>query len=159
MKYIYIALLLVATSSCKKSDLDIVEKFVREVKADKGDPHTTLPDFQIEHIDALLRHAKDNQIVNKYPRPPHSSLFGEPVEVGFVMLYAIESILLQKEWPYLGIGVYDIQDLRMNVSLSEVLPHYEAWWVANKGKSADELRKTHPLAGTGLVWHGVPITN
>jgi len=158
-RYIYFVLLLAATTSCKKSDLDIVEKFVQEVKADKGDPPNSLPDFQIDDIEALLKHAKDDQIVSRYPRPPHSSLFGEPVEVGFVMLYAIESILQQKEWPYLGIGVLDGLDFRIRVPLSEVLPFYQSWWATNKGKSAEEIRKTHPLAGSGLTWHGIPITD
>lgn len=35
MKYIYIILLTATVAACKKSEVDLVEKFVQEVKAER----------------------------------------------------------------------------------------------------------------------------
>lgn len=154
---IFALLLLFVATGCKKSDHDIVEKFVREVKADDGNLMFTPPTFQVEHIGALLAHAGDGQLVAKYPRPSYSSYYGGPIEAGLVMLYAIEAALQQKEWPFSGVGVIDLDDLDRKVPLSEVLPVYQAWWSANAGKGAAELRRlAPPLKGTGLAWVGTP---
>lgn len=151
MKYVYLLVWVIAAGSCKKSDLDTVAKFVREVKAERYGTFQELPAFKTTHIDALLGHASDEQLVANYPRPPYSSYYGGPVEVGLVMLYAIEAIRQQKDWPFMGVSVFDMQEPERKVPLSEVLPIYRAWWAANKDKSADELRLAHPLKDTHLV--------
>src|SRR5690606_24313367 len=122
MKYIYIVLLLFTAGSCKKSEVDLVEKFVQEVKAERYE-EITLPAFNVSHIDALMQHASDEQVVSNYPRPPHSSYHSGPVEVGLVMLYAIEAVRLQVDWPSLAVRVFDEQDLSRQVPLNEVLPY------------------------------------
>ena len=83
MKYIYIVLLLFTVGSCKKSEVDLVEKFVREVKAERYE-EIMLPEFDASHIGALMQHASDNQVVTIYPHPSYSSYYGGPVEVGLV---------------------------------------------------------------------------
>jgi hypothetical protein len=151
MKYIYIALILIAAGSCKKNQLDIVEKFVSEVKAERYE-EITLPAFNASHIGALMQHASDTQVVSNYPRPGYSSYYGGPIEVGLVMLYVIEAARLQVDWPSMAVRVFDEQDLNREVPLSEVLPHYKDWWATNKGKSAAELKMIDPLEGSGLTW-------
>lgn len=154
MKYSCIALLLIAASACKKSktaDSEIVDQFVKDVKAERY-RKITLPAFNASHIEALMQHASDGQIVSHYPRPPHSSYLGPPMEVGFVMLYAIEAARLQIDWPSLFVRVFDEDDLERQVPLSEVLAYYKDWWAANKGKSAAELKMIDPLEGSGLTW-------
>lgn len=151
-RYIYIVLLLlVVTTSCKKNDLDVVEKFVQEVEAEKYD-EITLPAFSASHIDALMQHASDKEVVSNYPRPLHSSYYGGPVEVGFVMLYVIEAVRLQVDWPSLAVRVFDEQDLSREVPLTEVLLYYKDWWATNRGKGAAELKMIDPLEGSGLTW-------
>jgi len=151
MKYLYITLLLLVVSSCKKSEIDIVDKFVQEVKAERFDD-IKLPPFNISHIDALMQHASDDQVVSNYPRPLHSSYYGGPIEVGLVMLYTIEAIRLQADWPSMAVRAFDDQDINREVPLSEVLPYYKAWWATNKDKSAEELKTIDPLEGSGLTW-------
>lgn len=144
-------LLLLAVCACKKNDLGIVEKFVGEVKAERYE-EIMLPAFKVSHIDALLQHASDDQVVSNYPRPMHSSYYGGPIEVGLVMLYVIEAVRLQVDWPSMAVRVFDGQDPDRKVPLSEVLPHYQHWWAANKGKSPAELKVIDPLEGSGLTW-------
>lgn len=151
-RYIYIVLLLlVVTTSCKKDDLDVVEKFVQEMKAEEYD-EITLPAFSASHIDALMQHASDKQVVSNYPRPLHSSYYGGPVEVGLMMLYVVEAVRLQVDWPSLAVRVFEEQDLSREVPLGEVLPYYQRWWAENKGKSAVELIEVDPLEDSGLTW-------
>ncbi|MEC3881617.1 DUF4943 family protein [Parapedobacter sp. 10938] len=155
MKYIYIVLLLLTASSCKKSNTagpELVERFVKEVKAERYE-EIMLPEFDASHIDELMRHASDNQMVAIYPHPSYSSYYGGPVAVGLVMLYTIEAVRLQVEWPSSTVRVFDQQDLSREVPLSEVLPYYKKWWTENKGKSAAELMEADPLDGSGLTWH------
>gem|GEM_PF-1227249 len=151
MKYFCIAMLIASACACKKSEVDIVEKFVNEVKAERYE-EITLPAFYASHIDALMQHAADGQVVSSYPRPMHSSYYGGPIEVGLVMLYVIEAARLQVEWPSLAVRVFDEQDLSREVPLSEVLPYYQRWWAENNGKSAVELKMVDPLEGSGLTW-------
>lgn len=151
MKYIYIVVLMVLTAACKKNDLNDLEKFVREVKTERYE-EITLPAFNVSHIDALMQHAPDKQVVSNYPRPPYSSYYGGPVEVGLVMLYVIEAVRLQVDWPSLAVRVFDEQGFERQVPLSKVLPYYRRWWAENKGKSAAELRAIDPLEGSGLTW-------
>ncbi|MBK1442674.1 DUF4943 family protein [Parapedobacter sp. ISTM3] len=150
MKYIYIVMLLVAVA-CNKNEPDMVEKFVQEVKAERFQD-MTLPAFNVSHIETLMNHASGAQVVSNYPRPMHSSYYGGPVEVGLVMLYAIEAVRLQVDWPSLAVRVFDEHDLSREVPLGEVLPHYNRWWAANKGKNAAELKLTDPLENSGLTW-------
>lgn len=129
MKFIYIILLTVVVAACKKSDTadsDIVDQFVKDVKAERY-REFTLPAFNASHIEALMQHASDGQIVSHYPRPPHSSYLGPPMEVGFVMLYEIEAARLQVDWPSLFVRVFDEHDFERQVPLSEVLPYYKDW--------------------------------
>lgn len=152
MKYSCIVLLLFTVGSCKKSEVDLVEKFVREVKTERYE-EIMLPEFDASHIDALMRHASDNQVVTIYPHPAYSSYYGGPVAVGLVMLYAVEAVRLQVDWPSMAVRVFDEQDLSREVPLSEVLPYYQRWWTENKSKSAAELKEADPLEGSGLTWH------
>ncbi|MGV3762680.1 DUF4943 family protein [Parapedobacter sp.] len=152
MKYIYIILLTATVAACKKSEVDLVEKFVQEVKAERYE-EIKLPAFNVSHIDALMQHASDKQMVSNYPRPMYSSYYGGPIEVGLVMLYTVEAIRVQVDWPSSTVRVFDEQDLSREVPLSEVLPYYKKWWTENKGKSAAELMETDPLDGSGLTWH------
>lgn len=155
MKYIYIILLLFTAGSCKKSNtapLELVEQFVKEVKAERYE-EIMLPEFNASHIDALMQHASDNQTVTMYPHPSYSSYYGGPVAVGLVMLYTIEAVRLQVEWPSSTVRVFDEQDLSREVPLSEVLPYYKDWWAENEGKSPSELMEADPLEGSGLTWH------
>ena len=153
MRHIIVLLFVALTaSSCSKGDLAIVEKYVSDIKAERYDMLREPPPFNKNHIDALLRHASDEQLVSKYPRPPYSSYYAGPIEVGFVLLYAIESIRQQRDWPFLGVRIYDIENLERTVSLSEVLPLYQAWWAAHRGKSATQLGQLDPLEGTDLRW-------
>lgn len=142
---------LIAAASCKKSGLDIVEKFVQEVKAERYQ-EMTLPAFNRSHIGDLMQHASDQQMVSDYPRPMYSSYYGGPIEVGLVMLYTIEAVRLQVDWPSIAVRVFDEQDLSREVPLSEVLPYYKDWWAENKGKSAAALKTIDPLEGSGLTW-------
>ena len=151
MKHVWCILLLVVVAACKKSELDEVGRFVQSVKRENY-REMNLPNFNVSHIDALLRHASDEQVVATYPRPLYSSHYNGPVEVGLVMLYAIEAIRLQIDWPYMAVKVYDDHDLSRDVPLSEVLPHYQKWWAENKGKKLAELGATNPLEGSGLTW-------
>lgn len=162
MKYSYIALLLIATSACKKSktaDPEIVERFVKEVKADKYEGSQELPAFKIDHIDALLTHASDEQLVSRFPWAPVLSYYPGQKEVGLVMLYAIEVIRNPGEYPVRGVLVVDANNRERKVTHSEVLSLYQTWWTENKGKSAAQLRQLNPLDGTGLVWFGTESTN
>jgi len=152
MKFFYIILLAVSVVACEKSEVDLVEKFVREVKAERYEK-IMLPKFDASHIDGLMEHAPDKQMVSIYPHPAYSSYYGGPVEVGLVMLYTIEAVRLQVEWPSSTVRVFDEQDLSREVALSKVLPYYTAWWAKNKGKSAAELMEVDPQEGSGLTWH------
>ena len=51
-------------------------------------------------------------------------------------------------------NIYDINEPERAVTLDEVLPLYQKWWLENKGKSASQLQALNPLEGTGLVWLG-----
>lgn len=124
---------------------------MQEVKAERYE-EITLPEFDTSHIDALIQHASDKQVVSNYPRPMHSSYYGGPTEVGLVMLYVVEAVRLQVDWPSMAVQVFDEQDLDREVPLSEVLPYYKDWWAANKGKSTAELMEANPLEGSGLTW-------
>ncbi len=158
MKRIWYILLLVAFISCKKKDSDpqIVAKFVAEVKADNY-LSQQLPNFTTGHIDALFRHAADGQLVNRYPWPSYLSFYPGQKEVGLVMLFAIEEIRQPQSSPTRGAHILDMNNPERKVTLSEVLPLYQAWWAENKGKSAVELRQSNPLEGAGLVWFGTSI--
>ncbi len=151
---IFALLLLFVATGCKKSDHDIVEKFVREVKADSYEGLQEVPAFGRQHIDALLQHADDRQLVSRYPWSPILSYYPGQQEVGLVMLYAIEVIRDPGDYPVRGTLVVDTEDRERKVALDEVLSLYRAWWAANKGKSAAELRGVSPLQGTGLAWYG-----
>lgn len=147
---------MIVAGSCKKSktaDSEIVDQFVKDVKAERY-RKITLPAFNASHIEALMQHASDGQIVSHYPRPPHSSYLGPPMEVGFVILYAIEAARLQIDWPSLFVRVFDTKasDLHGRVPLDDVLPYYRSWWAENKNKSAAELKMIDPLEGSGLTW-------
>src|SRR5690606_8060214 len=100
---------------------------------------------KIKHV--VHRGDTDNQIVTMYPHPAYSSYYGGPVAVGLVMLYTVEAVRPQVEWPSSTVRVFDEQDLSREVPLSEVLPYYKGWWVENKGKSAAELMEADPLEG------------
>ena len=150
MKFFYI-LLAVALVSCKKSEVDLVEKFVQAVKADSYFQEE-LPNFNIRHIDALFAHANDEQLVGRFPWPSYSSYYPGEKEVGLVMLYAIEAIRRPESEPLRGVHVYDINETEREVTLDEVLPVYQEWWSENKGKSVGALQKIDPLEGTGLAW-------
>src|SRR5690606_14748715 len=156
MKYIYIILLTAAVAACKKSEVDLVEKFVQEVKADSYFQEE-LPNFNIRHIDALFAHASDEQLVGRFPWPSYSSYYPGEKEVGLVMLYAIEAIRRPESDPLRGVHVYDIYEPERKVTLDEVLPLYQQWWTKNKGKSAGTLQSLDPLEGTGLVWLGTAV--
>ncbi len=151
MKYIAIAILTLITVACKKNDVSMVERFVKEVKAERYE-RITLPAFNVSHIGELMQYASDKHVVSNYPQPPYSSLYGGPVEVGLVVLYAIEAVRLQVDWPSIAVRVFDERDLNIKVPLSEVLPYYQRWWAENKDKSADELKMIDPLEGSGLTW-------
>ena len=162
MKYIYIALLLIASGSCKKSetaDPKIVDQFVKEVKADKYEGSQELPAFKIDHIDALLTHASDERLVSRFPWAPVLSYYPGQKEVGLVILYAIEVIRNPGDYPVRGVLVVDTNDRERKVTHSEVLSLYQNWWAENKGKSAAQLRQLNPLEGTGLVWFGTEVPN
>jgi len=152
MKFIYIILLAAAVVACKKREIDLVEKFVQEVKAERYE-EINLPAFNASHIDALMQHTSDKQMVSNYPRPMYSSYYGGPMAVGLVMLYTIEAVRLQVDWPSSTVRVFDEQEISREVALSEVLPYYKDWWAENKGKSAAELKEADPLDGSGLTWH------
>ncbi len=156
MKFIYIILLAAAVVACKKNEVDLVEKFVQEVKADNY-YYEELPDFNIRHIDALFAHASDEQLVGRFPWPSYSSYYPGEKEVGLVMLYAIEAIRRPESDPLRGVHVYDIYEPERKVTLDEVLPLYQQWWTKNKGKSAGTLQSLDPLEGTGLVWLGTAV--
>ncbi|WP_257667280.1 DUF4943 family protein [Parapedobacter tibetensis] len=145
---------LMAGWACKKNEVDIVEKFVREVKAERYDDFQELPAFRIKHIDALLGHASDEQLVSRFPWASVLSYYPGQKEVGLVMLYAIEVIRNPGDYPARGVHVVDANNRERKVTLNEVLPHYEAWWARHKGKSALQLGQLNPLEGTGLVWFG-----
>ncbi len=153
MKQILYIFLLIAVVSCKKNEFDEVERFVRSVKRENY-RQMDLPKFNLSHIDALLRHGSDKQTVSDYPRPWFSSYYGGDVQVGLVMLYTVEAIRQQKDWPFLGVRIFDTEDLQRVVSLSEVHAIYTTWWQANKGKSAEALVSSDPLEGTSLAWYG-----
>ena len=153
----YLLLFWIALGACeKKSNTDLVDKFVREVKADSYF-REELPDFNIRHIDALSAHAGDEQLVGRFPWPPYSSYFPGEKEVGLVMLYAIEAIRRPDSEPLRGVHVYDINEPERKVTLDDVLPLYQKWWSENKGKGASALDKIDPLQGTGLVWLGTAV--
>lgn len=126
MKFTYIVLFSVAVLACKKNEVDLVEKFVKEVKADSYF-HEALPDFNIHDIDALFAHADDRQLVGRFPWPSYSSYYPGEKEVGMVMLYAIEAIRRPESEPLRGVHVYDINDPERKVTLDEVLPLYRQW--------------------------------
>ncbi|MFB2120820.1 DUF4943 family protein [Parapedobacter sp. 2B3] len=156
-RYVFFFVLsMISATSCKKSGLDIVEKFVQEVKADSY-YYEELPDFNIRHIDALLAHAGDEQLVGRFPWPPYSSYYPGEKEVGLVMLYAIEAIRRPDSEPLRGVHIYDTNDPERQVALDDVLPLYQKWWSDNKGKGASALEKLDPLEGTGLVWLGTAV--
>ena len=160
MRHIIVLLFItLAASSCKKGDLGMVEKFVREVKADQYNTLQDLPAFNINHIDALFRHASDKQLVNRYPWPSYSSFYAGQKEVGLLMLYAIEVKRQPEAPPMRGVHIYDTNDHARKVTLDDVLPLYQAWWAQHKGKSAIQLQQLNPLEGTGLVWHGTSIAH
>ncbi|MGV3762027.1 DUF4943 family protein [Parapedobacter sp.] len=156
MKFIYIILLAVVVGACEKNEVDLVEKFVQEVKADRY-YYEELPDFNIRHIDALFAHAGDEQLVGRFPWPPYSSYYPGEKEVGLVMLYAVEAIRRPESEPLRGVHVYDINEPERKVTLDEVLPLYQQWWAENKGKGASSLQKTDPMEGTGLMWLGTAV--
>jgi len=139
--------------SCKKNNLDIVKKFVSEVKADNYFSEE-LPDFNIRHIDALFEHAADEQLVSRFPWPSYSSYYPGQKEVGLVMLYAIEEIRRPKSVPLRGVHIYNTDNPEQKVTLKDVLPLYQKWWAQNKGKSAVELQSIDPLEDSGFVWIG-----
>jgi hypothetical protein len=153
MRYLYLTLLLAVAGSCKKNghDPEIVIKYVADIKAERYED-IELPAFNVNHIDALLRHASDGQVVTRYPVPLYSSFWAGPVETGIVLLYAIEAIRTQHDWPALGVKVVDRQNMERDVLLAEVLPLYRAWWKANKGKNPEALKAANPLEGSGLAW-------
>ncbi|MEC3880830.1 DUF4943 family protein [Parapedobacter sp. 10938] len=151
MKFIYVTVIAFVVIACKKSEVDIVERFVREVKAERYE-EIKLPAFNASYIDALMQHASDKQMVSNYPRPMYSSYYGGSMEVGLVMLYTIEAVRLQVDWPSSTVRVFDEQDISREVALSEVLPYYKDWWAENKGKSPAELKGADPLEGSGLTW-------
>lgn len=154
MKYSYLALLLIATSACKKSktaDPEIVERFVREVKADKYEDFQELPAFRIGHIDALMMHASDEQLVSRFPWAPVLSYYPGQKEVGLVMLYAIEVVRNPGDYPSRGAHIIDVNDRERKVAHNEVLSLYQTWWAENKSKNAAQLRQLDPLDATGLV--------
>jgi len=152
----YLILFLTALGACKKSEVDLVEKFVQEVKADSYFQEE-LPNFNIRHIDALFAHANDEQLVGRFPWPSYSSYYPGEKEIGLVMLYAIEAIRRPDSEPLRGVHIYDINQPERKVTLDEVLPLYQQWWTKNKGKSAGALQSLDPLEGTGLVWLGTAV--
>lgn len=152
----HLLLFLLALGACKKSEVDLVEKFVREVKADNY-YQEELPDFNIRHIDALFAHADDKQLISRFPWPSYSSYYPGEKEVGLVMLYAIEAIRRPENEPLRGVHIYDANEPERKVALDEVLSLYRQWWAENKGKSASQLQLLHPLEGTGLVWLGTAV--
>ncbi len=148
---------LFAAGACKKAnDTDLVEKFVREVKAGEY-LYEELPDFGTRHIEALFAHAGDEQLVRRFPWPSYSSYYPGEKEVGLVMLYAIEAIRRPDSEPLRGVHIYDMNDPERKVTLDEVLPLYQQWWTKNKGKSAGAIQSLDPLEGTGLVWLGTAV--
>ncbi|SEL40614.1 protein of unknown function [Parapedobacter koreensis] len=153
-------MLMVAAGSCKKTstaDPEIVSQFVKEVKANRYEGSQELPAFGFEHIDALLSHASDEQLVSRFPWSPILSYYPGQKEVGLVMLYAIEVIRSPGNYPARGVLVVDANDRERKVSLGEVLPRYQTWWAEHKGKSVAQLRQLNPLEGTGLVWFGTEV--
>lgn len=160
MKYLYVALLLFAAGACKKSkpsDSEIVNRFVKEVKADRY-RSTVLPNFNVDHIDALFQHAKDAQLLRNYPWPEILAHYPGEKEVGLVMLYAIEFTRNTKKYGMTGAVVVDTEARDRKVPFDEVLALYQAWWTKHKGKSAEQLAQINPLEGTGLAWMGAEMT-
>ncbi len=163
---IVLLLILFATAtSCLKDDsitkenINIsVDQYLSALKSDKAPFTYGIPLFEIEDIPELLLYARDVQWISNYPMNPLSSYRKESVEVGFVVLWTIESIRLDVDYPSLAPYVFEKGKFETGdyhdseISLFKVAELYENWWEKNKNKTATELQTNSPFEGTNLSW-------
>ena len=150
--------ILFATSSCLKEDkrsndprFISVEEYIVLLKSGNFDIWM-IPIFEISDIPALLKHARNEQIITVNTTPSWSSAFYAPtnVSMGMMMLWTIEGARLDVDHPSNSITVVDAQ-YRV-VSQSKVANQYELWWSENKGKTIEQLKKISPFEGTDFSW-------
>ncbi|MFT4536549.1 MAG: hypothetical protein ACI9P5_003925 [Saprospiraceae bacterium] len=157
--YVTIFLLLLSCNK-QKSDLSVVETFIKTLKEDKTETIETI-DLSSENISELLTHRNDKQNISNFKRNPLSSFYLDEVILGMYILWTIESIRM-KEIDGPGYYLYaSLNPRRINVSsgelvdqdiiLSEVAKAYFEWW--NSNLLLEEKLQINPLDSLDLSWN------
>ncbi len=146
-----------------------VEKFVKQVKNgtyncyEKGENGKNLwlimPDFNQNHIQALICHSKDTSQITNFPFNPISSRTPFPYNrqyliLGECLLWTVEGIRNGNRYGSLDPYLIDIQAEDRNKGLKgvEILivrNLYNDWWIAFKDK---DWKNKNPLESTSFRW-------
>ncbi len=154
---LFFALFSIVSVSCLKDERNetdaekiSVKQYVASLKSNKYDS-SEIPIFEISDIPELLEYARDEQIITRYPMNPVLSYRPNGISVGFMVLWTIEGIRLDVDYPS-AFPVAADYITQKRIPLNEAADLYEIWWETNKNKGVDELKEISPFEGTGYQW-------
>ncbi|MCD8165922.1 MAG: DUF4943 domain-containing protein [Bacteroides sp.] len=134
---------LLLITACNREELNYhnpdVKLFIKQLKAgtyktEGPNGYVSVPDFEVAHIEELLKYADDMTIVSKFPAPPVSRYSLTDYTLGEGILWTVETIRLGR-WASLGCKLvrreatsYDRIFFLNEEELTEVVQIYRNWW-------------------------------
>lgn len=157
--------------SCKNSEvIDFdhpdVNLFVKQLKAGNYNTKSPegfveVPNFNKEHIPALLEYATDMSPIFMFPLPPISSHVVSDIKLGECMIWIVETIRIG-DYASLGCRMvranaenYEAQYFLSDQEILDAVAHYKAWWESNslpKTRWSIDPCFDDPLCGTNYRW-------